>query len=834
MENDIFKSEEHIEFLSQYTGVQDLSKLTPMFKQYLEQKVQARDCILFYRLGDFYEMFFEDARVVSSELDLVLTGRDGGLKDRIEMCGVPQISHESYLAKLVNRGHKVAICEQITQPGKGLVQREIVRIVTQGTALDQTMLGDDVPNFMCCVCGVDNSDLFNYKKPQLSYGVAWADVSTGQFNIQTCENEAGLIDLLSKIRPKEIICNDVALVPSFDLSIIKAGDCPKFSKYYDWAFEIDAATTLAKQKLNLDNNQVKDQSLAVCAIGALLEYISQMHKSRIIAPSQVNISDKKDTMSLNHFTLRTLELVNNMRDGSNKGTLNNTINIASTDMGKRKLRNWILSPLLDCDAINDRLDIVGSIAGSLSVSDGLHKHLKAMKDIERLGMRVLHKRIRPVDLVVLGKSLENIPNVISLLKKLDTDGTKNNKLKELINTINSHEELCTLLTKSLLLEPAAKPQDGYIFADGYDTTLDEIREYKAEVSDLIAHIEKSEREATGIQKLRVTFNRVSGYFIEVPLSMTNKVPYSYVRKQTLASIERYITKDLKMVEDRILSSGDDIIKRETWLLEQFMKDLCKFIPDLLKTADALAELDCYLAFARCATMYNYTRPVIVSDERVLEIVEGRHPIVERVAEKFVPNDIHLDKDSRTMIITGPNMSGKSVYMRQVALIAVMAQIGCFVPAQSCKISPMTDIFARIGGGDDMLSGRSTFMVEMAELATILVDTPDDCLILLDELGRGTATYDGISIAKASVEHLVYNTKAFTLFSTHYQELTELETLPNTHNYNMSVHEKDGTIVFDNKLVKGKASKSFGINVAGLSGIPQEIIDRAESILKEIV
>ncbi|MCL1944735.1 MAG: DNA mismatch repair protein MutS [Firmicutes bacterium] len=821
----------YTQFAHEYTGLEDLSKLTPMFRQYLDIRQREPECLLFYRLGDFYELFFRDAEIVSKELELILTGRDGGLEDKVKMCGVPHIAYETYLAKLVNRGYKVAICEQTSLPDKkGLVQRDIVRIVTQGTALESSILREDVSNYLCCVYGIESTTLFNYNKPQLSFGVAWADISTGQFNLQVCDNEQKLEELLSTIRPREIICNDATLLSSFDFGVVRIGDCPSFSKYYDWAFEIDKATNIAKQYLNSDTyNKVKNDSMAMCAVGALLEYIGQSHKASSNL-KELSICDKQQYMSLNHYTKYTLELVANMRDGSRKGTLIQAINSCKSDMGKRKLNGWLLAPLVDCNAINARLDAVNALYDDARVADELTKLFKNMRDLERLSMRITHKNARPQDLILLAKSLALLPDIVQFITTLQD---KSSRLDYLINNVvNSHQDIKDLILSAILQEPALRPQDGYVIADGYHKRLDELRDFKVEASKIVAKLEATERDRSGIKKLKIGYNRIIGYFIEVPKIDTGKVPYGYTRKQTMSNIERYTSDDLKRIESRVLSTQESMEKIEIELYDKLLEQLNPFVKSILTTADAIAEIDCYLSFATISLQYGYVRPQVVDSKKsILNIVEGRHPIVERLTDRFVPNDTSLDIDNQTMIITGPNMSGKSVYMRQVALIAIMAQIGSFVPALSCELTPITDIFARIGSGDDMLSGRSTFMVEMVELSTILNNVTDTSLVILDELGRGTATYDGISIAKAVVEHLTQNTKAFTLFSTHYLELTELESLTGCHNYQMTVQEKQDKIQSNNKLAKGGASKSFGIQVAALSGIPNKIIARANEILE---
>ncbi|MDR1138276.1 MAG: DNA mismatch repair protein MutS [Clostridiales bacterium] len=838
------------DWIATYTGNRDLSGLTPMFRQYLEIRAQVPDCILLYRLGDFYEMFFADAVTVSAELDMVLTGRDGGLQDRIDMCGMPQVACETYISRLIAKGYKVAICEQGTPEGKGLVKRDIVRIITQGTVVEPSMLNAETSNYLCCVYGIDsNNCVSDAKGCNLAFGVAWADLSTGQFSLQVCHNETKLQDLLSSIRPKEVICNDATLLASVDWIVVKSGDCPRLSKYHDWAFEMDAATTVVRQQLS-DTlfDKVKQDSLAVCAIGALLEYINQSHKKTVAKVQSLTVNDDSQYMLLNHYTKRTLELVGNMRDGGKSGTLNKAINIANTDMGKRKFTQWILHPLCDCNAINVRLDAVDMLTRSLSVTDGLTIQLKNVKDIERIAMRIQHRNIRPQDLIVLSQSLGRLDRIVELLYSLksvcgDTSQNKlqisvlddfqgnEQRLSTLAKTISLHTEVCQLINRAIVPDPALRPIDGNVVADGYNAELDSLRSIKNDSTKIIASIESKERQSTGIKKLKIGYNKITGYYIEIPRNQSNLVPYGYIRKQTMSNVERYITEDIKEIESKILSAQDSIIRLEVKLYDELLDRLVSFVSGLLNTADMIAELDCYVAMSNCAIKYGYTRPQVVSGTRQLEILEGRHPIVEHLIDKFVPNDTRLDINNRTMIVTGPNMSGKSVYMRQVALIVLMAQMGSFVPAKSCTLSPLSGIFARLGSGDDMLSGRSTFMVEMTELANILSYANDNSLILLDELGRGTATYDGISIAKAVVEYFA-STKAWVLFSTHYHELTQLDYLPSCHNYQMTVQDDGDKITFVNKLAKGYANKSFGIQVAALSGIPQDIIQRAKVLLQE--
>ncbi|MDR3021644.1 MAG: DNA mismatch repair protein MutS [Clostridiales bacterium] len=819
--------------------------LTPMFQQYYEIKSQVEDCILFYRLGDFYEMFFEDAILVSRELDLTLTGRECGLEKRAPMCGVPLIAHESYLSILVQKGFKVAICEQTSPPGKGLVRREITKIITKGTAIDPGMIGADSTNYLCCVYYDDDdtdSDS-DFSKEQESYclkkyGVSWTDLSTGQFNFQVCEDVQKLQDLLSVMRPKEVICNEAVYSDSFDFFVVTSGDCPKFSKYYEWAFEINAAIKISKE--NLDKNifdKIKNNKCSLCAIGALLSYIRQNNKSFMAKILDIEQHAHEEYVTISHYTRRTLEISHNMKDNGKTGTLCSVLNTANTDMGKRLLNSWITQPLVDSDKINLRLDAVEILFNSLQIRDGILKELKNLYDIERLSMRILHKNVRPQDLLNLSKSLHSIPKILTLLKDLNQPSNNPLTLKTSVSKslqylqahLESHSEFCELIDKSIDVNASLRIQDGNVIANGYSRKLDDLRQIKKDGTSIIASIEIKERESTGFKKLKITYNKVSGYCIELPKSHT-AVPYYYKRKQTMSNVERYSFKELKEVEKEILNAQDNIIKIEAELYAKLTENLEKHVKPILKTATLLAELDCFVTMANFAAKFNYVRPIVDKNLRRIDIVEGRHPVVENLLGSFVPNDTFLNSDNRTMIISGPNMSGKSVYMRQVALIAMMAQCGFFVPCKKCELSPVKGIFARIGSGDDMMSSRSTFMVEMSEVAHILNNLTESNLVLLDELGRGTATYDGISIAKAVIEHLVHYTKCYTMFSTHYHELTELENLPSTHNFHMQVNEIGESIIFLNKLIKGSSNKSFGVHVAAMSGLPDSVIKRAKELL----
>lgn len=799
---------------------------TPMFQQYLSIKADYQDCILFYRLGDFYEMFFDDAEQASEVLDIRLTNRECGMNQRAPMCGIPYHSYEGYLAKLIDKGYKVAICEQTTPPDpKGIVKREVVRVVTKGTITESSMLTTD-NNYLCSVYG-DDSDLTQIG----SYGVAWVDITTSEFCYHFCATQDNLLDLLTRIKPKEIICNNFVFAKSLDFDIIKRGDCVRFSRFYEHAFTQEFAIKIITTTLGVSRIQDLSKDLFVLiAIGGLLEYINHTQKKNLQTFGDIQNDSDTDILYINKNARRTLEIDANTRDGNTRGTLYSVVNYTNTDMGQRLLKKWLNAPSTNIDTIQKRQEVVKILNLSLMLRDNLTKELSQIKDIERLALRISNRTIKPDELLTLLSSLNILPKVKTTLIEYSTEPTN-----EFANNILSFNDATTLLDRAIHKEPSNLVRAGGVIADGYHKSLDSLRNIKLNATNIVANIEQKERQVTNIKNLKVMFNRVHGYFVEVPKSQVNMVPYRYQRKATTTNSERYITEELKEIEKKVLGADEEIIQLEQQLYDELLQKLDAFVNEILIVSKTIAYLDTLCSFAILATNHNYNRPLVVDTDTDIIIKDGRHPVAERLSGiDFVPNDTHIDSTARTIIITGPNMSGKSVYMRQVALIVILAQCGCFVPATSCKIGLVDRIFTRVGAGDDLLSGQSTFMVEMSEVADITNNLTNRSLLLLDEVGRGTATYDGLSIAWAIVEYLATKTQSRTLFSTHYHELTHLqEILPHCVNYKMAVKEVGENIIFLRKLLKGSVNKSFGIEVAKLSGLPSGILQRAKQILSSL-
>jgi len=798
---------------------------TPMFMQYWSIKAEYQDCILFYRLGDFYEMFFEDAVNASNALDLKLTGRDCGLQERAPMCGIPYHAYESYLAKLVEKGYKVAICEQITPPdNKGIVKREVVRIVTGGTVTESSMLTTD-NNYLCSVYCESEKNI------STAFGVAWADITTAEYYYKHCTTKEYLFDLLIRIKPKEIICNDAAFAQSLDFDIVKSGDCVRFSKFYEYTFDKDFAEDIIKNTLGPEVLKEYSKELyTMIAIGSLLAYINHTQKK----PIQIGISVQNDSeikaMSIHKNARRTLEIDTNLRDGNIKGSLYSEVNFAHTDMGKRLVKRWLNSPSLNIDTITKRQDTIQIFNSSIMFRDELSKNLSGIKDLERLATRLSQKVIKPNELLILAQSLKCLPKLQNVLK-----GYKNLP-KEYVNGIIFFDSLIQLVQSAIDSDPNDIIRDGGVIAKGYDKQLDGVREVKLNVSKLLTDIENKEKSLTNIKNLKVSYNKVHGYFVEIPKSNTSPVPYRYTRKQTTANAERYTTDELKQLEQKILTADEEISTLEQKLYNDVLDKLSSDVDRILQIAKHIAIIDALCGFAILATKYNYFRPVVTDKDSDIIIKEGRHPVAENILKEgeYVPNDTTINDEQRTLIITGPNMSGKSIYMRGVALITILAQCGSFVPASYCKIGIVDSIFTRVGAGDDMHTGQSTFMVEMSEVAEITKTVTDRSLLLLDEVGRGTATYDGLSIAWAIIEYFTTTTKARTIFSTHYHELTHLESvIKGCVNYKMTVQEAGDRIIFIRKLLRGTVNKSFGIEVAKLSGLPKNIISRAKQILDNL-
>ncbi len=793
--------------------------LSPMMAQYLNIKENNPGCLLLFRLGDFYELFFDDAITASKELDLVLTGRDCGLNERAPMCGVPFHAVDGYIAKLVEKGYKVAICEQLNNPKKGIATREIVRVITPGTVMESDMLTADANNYLLSVC------LENGKA-----GVCWADISTGEFNRMTIDAAIAikLNDLLLRIKPSEIICNGEMKMLSRNLSAVKYGGLCEFQQIDETEFNIDNAREIIPAMCKDSANILKEETVCVKACGALLRYVRQTQK-RDLKYIHSNENDEK-TMTIDSIALSTLEITA-PANGKKQGSLYSAVNKTLTGMGARLLVKRLTAPSTDVQTINLRLDGTEELVNDKILRGEVADALSGIFDIERISTRIAYGNITPKECVALANSLDKLP----ILKKA-ISSCKSEIITALRNTLDTLTDIADELHSAIKSDPSTFIRDGGVINDGYNKELDEYRSASKNSKAILAEIEAKEKERTGIKNMRVGYNSVFGYYIEVSKSQTGLVPYEYVRKQTTANAERYITEELKQIEDKILHAEERALAIEAELYSALIKKLSAFCDRMLATAFIVANIDVLYSSAEVAAKYRYTKPVVTDENRNINIKEGRHVTVERIGtETFVPNDTFLnDNDSRTMIITGPNMAGKSVYMRQVALIVILAQAGFFVPADKAEIGIVDRIFTRVGASDDLHTGRSTFMVEMSEVAHILENATDNSLILLDEVGRGTATYDGLSIAWSIIEYLSEKFKAKTLFSTHYHELTDLEgVVDGVKNYKMTVRELNGNIIFMRKLMRGSANRSFGIEVAGLSGLPKKVIDGAKLHLKKL-
>lgn len=797
--------------------------LSPMMQQYLKTKEQYKDCILFYRLGDFYEMFFEDAVVASKVLELTLTGRDCGLEERAPMCGVPYHAGENYISKLIDAGYKVAICEQVTQPTKGvkIVEREVVRIVTPGTLIDSSMLNEKQNNYMMSI----------YRDNNL-VGASWVDISTGE--VYTTEyngqNQSSFVnDLLIRVCPSEIISNESAK----ELPNLKyLRNTPLFNTYDDEYFEFDEAyRVLSNQFTSNDLIQLnlKNKQSSVCSLGALVRYLIDTQKRSLNHINKIVLEENSKYMHIDVNTRRNLELTETIRDRKKKGSLLWLLDKTQTSMGSRVLHNWVDQPLNDEVLINKRLDVVEELSQNRIIQGDIKQLLAKVYDIERLCGKASYGNIAPRDCIALLNSLKVLPDIKNVLFNC-----KSNMLSEINSDIYNYDELTNLLESAIVENPPINIKDGGYIKQGYNKELDEINNISNVGKLWLAELEQKEKEDTGIKNLKVGFNKVFGYYIEVTKSQIDLVPFRYQRKQTTTNGERYITEELKNIEDKILNAEDKKIELESKLFEEIRQIIISNISPLQQTARQIANLDALLSLAIVANENNYIKPIINDNIDCIEIIDGRHPVVEAInkSEQFVPNNTMLDcSENRTMIITGPNMAGKSTYMRQVALITLLAHIGSFVPASMAKISITDRIFTRVGASDDVAFGQSTFMVEMVEVSNILKYATNDSLIILDEVGRGTSTFDGLSIAWSVMEYLSKNLKAKTLFATHYHELTELEgTLEGVKNYRISVKEFNNTILFLRKIVRGGTNRSFGIEVASLAGLPKDVITRAKEIL----
>ena len=798
-----------------------------MMQHYLQTKEQYKDCILFYRLGDFYEMFFEDAKTVSRELELTLTGKNCGLPERAPMCGVPFHSADSYINRLVKKGYKVAICEQMEDPklAKGIVKREVIRVVTPGTNTDMQSLDEGKNNYLMCIVYIGDK-----------YGIATCDVTTGDFFVTEVDSERKLLDELNRFAPTEIICNEPFYMSGVDIDDMKDRLGIVVSALDAWYFGDDLANETLLSHFHVQSLEglgLADYDCGVIASSALLKYLYETQKntlSNIIAIHPYSIGKY---MIIDSSTRRNLELVETLREKQKRGSLLWVLDKTKTAMGARLLRSYVEQPLIDKKEIIKRQDLIEKLNEQEITREEFREYLNPIYDLERLITRITYQTANPKDMVAFSNSLEMLPPIKMLLGDIDCE-----LAKEIMDSFDCLEDLYSLLKESINEDPPLSVRDGNIIKAGYNEEVDRLRSASTDGKKWLADLEASEREKTGIKNLRIKYNKVFGYCLEVTNSFKEQVPDYYIRKQTLTNAERYITPELKELEDTILGSEDRLVSLEYDLFREIRDTVAANVERIQKTAKAVAQIDVFVSLALVASQNNYCRPKI-NESGVIDIKGGRHPVVEKmiVNDMFISNDTYLDNQkNRISIITGPNMAGKTTYMRQTALIVLMAQIGSYVPAETADIGVVDRIFTRVGASDDLASGQSTFMVEMNEVANILRNATAKSLLILDEIGRGTSTFDGLSIAWAVVEY-ISNPKllgAKTLFATHYHELTELEgKLDSVNNYCIAVKEKGDDIVFLRKIVKGGADKSYGIQVAKLAGIPDPVIDRAKEIVNQL-
>lgn len=804
-----------------------MAELTPMMKQYMETKSQYQDCILFYRLGDFYEMFFEDALTASRELEITLTGKNCGQEEKAPMCGVPYHAVEGYLNRLVAKGYKVAICEQVEDPKttKGIVKREVVRIVTPGTNLDTQALDETKNNYIMCIVYIADR-----------YGVSVADISTGDYFVTEIPDSAKLLDEIYRFSPSEIICNEAFYMSGVDMDGMKDRLGITIYSLESWYFDDEVCRKKLLEHFEVSSFAglgLADYDCGIISAGALLQYLLETQKNSLSNLTHITPYAAGKFMMIDSSTRRNLELCETLREKQKRGSLLWVLDKTKTAMGARTLRKYVEQPLIDKTEIIRRLDAVQELKEQAISREEIREYLSPVYDLERLITKIAYGSANPRDLTAFRSSLEMLPALLYILQEMKAE-----LLKDLAVDLDPLEDLCILVKKAIREDPPIAMKEGNIINDGYNEEVDKLRRAKSDGKDWLAKLENDEREKTGIKNLKIKYNKVFGYYLEVTNSYKEMVPEYYTRKQTLANAERYITPELKELEDMILGAEDKLYALEYELYSEVRDLIASQIERIQKTAKAVAALDAFASLALVAERNNYVRPKI-NEKGVIDIKEGRHPVVERMIpnEMFISNDTYLDdKKHRISIITGPNMAGKSTYMRQTALIALMAQIGSFVPAKSANIGLSDRIFTRVGASDDLASGQSTFMVEMTEVANILRNATSKSLLILDEIGRGTSTFDGLSIAWAVIEYISDSRLlgAKTLFATHYHELTELEgKIDNVNNYCIAVKEKGDDIVFLRKIVKGGADKSYGIQVAKLAGVPELVIGRAKEIVEEL-
>ena len=795
-----------------------------MMQQYMQIKENYKDCILFFRLGDFYEMFFEDAELASKELELVLTGRDCGLEQRAPMCGIPYHAANNYISRLVTKGYKIAICEQMEDPAlaKGIVKRDIIKIVTPGTFTDSFFLEDNKNNYIMSIY----TDM-----DALKCGLCFTDISTGEFYATSFDYNTSLIaDEIYKFSPREIIFEQTFDIKSLS-DITDKMNITVTIKEANYFID-NSEYNLKKQFTNTDLNMLDECTLL--SANCLLNYIFETQK---VSLSNINILEYYeviDYMSMDINSRRNLELTENIRDKSKKGSLLWVLDKTNTAMGCRMLRKWIEQPLINMDGIKNRLDAVEEIKNNYSMLAELKESLKNVYDIERIAGKVSSKSINAKEMLSLKNSIENIPKLKSILKAANTQ-----RLEFIRDNIDELQDIYTILHHSIIENPSLSVKEGNIIKDGFNSEIDELRKAKAHGKEWIASLENNERDVTGIRSLKVGYNKVFGYYIEISKANYSLIPDGrYIRKQTLSNAERFVTQELKEMEEKILGAEEKLYNLEYEVFSQIRNEVENSIDRLKKSSRLVSELDCLVSLSEVALQNNYTKPAMNNDGSI-RITDGRHPVIEKVIPEgtFISNDTYIDnRDDMMLLITGPNMAGKSTYMRQIALITLMAQIGSFVPAKQADISISDRIFTRIGASDDLSSGKSTFMVEMSEVANILSNATKESLVLLDEVGRGTSTYDGLSIAWSVIEYMCRKggLRCKTLFATHYHELTKLEgVIDGVKNYCVSVEEIGNEIVFLRKIIKGGADQSYGIEVAKLAGLPQQVIERAKCILEEL-
>ena len=801
--------------------------MSPMMQEYCKTKEEYKDCILFYRLGDFYEMFFDDALLVSKELELTLTGKDCGLEERAPMCGIPFHAADTYINRLIERGHKVAICEQVEDPkkAKGLVKRAVIRVVTPGTTLDATSLDESKNNYLMSIVSIADR-----------FGCAIADITTGDCFLTEVPNSQKLVDEINKFSPAEIICNDSFFMSGVDTDDLKErlGIC--IFSLDAWYFDDDTCRKELREHFhvtNLEGLGISDYDSGIIAAGALFLYLKETQKTALSQMTTIRPYTAERYMLIDSSSRRNLELVETLREKQKRGSLLWVLDKTKTAMGARTLRSFVEQPLIDAEEINRRREALEELNEKPMLRDEIREYLNPVYDLERLVSRISFKSANPRDMVAFASSLEMIPYIKQALKDFQAP-----ILKEIYEDMDSLEDITDLIKHAIVDEPPLAQKDGGIIREGFNEDVDKFRSARTDGKKWLTELETKERERTGIKSLKIKYNRVFGYALEVTNTFKELVPENYIRKQTLANAERYITEELKNLENMILGAEDKLYALEYELFSNVRDKVGQEVIRIQRTAKAIAGLDVFASLALVAERNHYVRPK-VNEGGIIDIKGGRHPVVEQMIDNdmFIANDTYLDNTKkRVSIITGPNMAGKSTYMRQTALIVLMAQIGSFVPADKAVIGIVDRIFTRVGASDDLASGQSTFMVEMTEVANILRNATAKSLLILDEIGRGTSTFDGLAIAWAVIEH-ISNTKlcgAKTLFATHYHELTELEgKLSGVTNYCIAVKEKGDDIVFLRKIVKGGADKSYGIQVAKLAGVPDSVINRAKELVEEL-